>query len=241
MPKVSSVLLLALPAVIVGLVVAGLAALFAPWLVALMVGVVFGLALAWWLHQRAPNAVISAMNVEPLEGSGEYELRNLVDGLCVTHGLAMPKLWLHPSSSANAAVIGRQNSDHHLVVTQGLLDTLDRLELEAVIARELCQVRDSDDVALLWASLVTLPGGGFINRFTERVLDDRLTVETDLEGVALTRYPPGLARALAKLNNGGAIDVPAATTHLWLVAPDGTQSSPAHPAVVERIDTLLEL
>jgi len=77
-----------------------------------------------------------------------------------------------------------------------------------------------------------------------RVLDPRRDVDADAAGVRLTRYPPGLASALAKLRDAGTV-VPAATratAPLWLAAPLADDAArrrfDLHPPLDERIRVL---
>ena len=79
-------------------------------------------------------------------------------------------------------------------------------------------------------------------RLTTHVLDTALgtpAVAVDASGVAITRYPPGLAAALEKLRADGASvrAGSAATSHLWVVPPDPT----LQPPLEERIEALREL
>jgi heat shock protein HtpX len=99
-------------------------------------------------------------------------------------------------------------------VTAGLLAELDRIELEAVLAEELIQVRHHE----------TLPATVLAATFglgrSIAIPGDRDT-QADLAAVALTRYPPALAAALEKLDaKGSAVSgQPSSMAHLWLADP----------------------
>jgi heat shock protein HtpX len=120
------------------------------------------------------------------------------------------------------------------VVTRGLLDGLERIELEGVLAHELAHVKALDSrIGTVAAALAPLGTWAV----TTAVGEDREEA-ADAAGVAFTRYPPGLLRALEKLAGGptGLRTGAKATAHLWLV-PDPASG----PALDHRIAALREL
>ena len=142
-------------------------------------------------------------------------------------GVPVPTLAVAPSSAANATAFGRRSDRSTLVVTQGLLDALNRIELEAVVARLLTQIRDGRAAylttavttvgfpALLWPALWPL-----VQARTEREASTGSDFDDDAEAVRLTRYPPGLADALETMSaNGVRTDAPRVTWPLWLADP----------------------
>jgi Zn-dependent protease with chaperone function len=118
-----------------------------------------------------------------------------------------------------------------------LLSELDRVELEAVLAEELIQVRRGE----------TLPATVLVATFglgrAVAVPADR-DVAADQAAVALTRYPPALASALEKLDAKGAevAGQPRYMAHLWLADP-GNPPRPGRGRLPlrERIEALREL
>lgn len=71
-------------------------------------------------------------------------LHNIVDGLCIAGGLPKPSIRLIVDDAPNAMAAGRSHRHATLAVTTGLLERLDRLELEAVVAHELCRIKNND-------------------------------------------------------------------------------------------------
>ncbi len=67
-----------------------------------------------------------------------------VENLCIGAGLPMPQVHVIEDSAPNAFATGRDPAHSHVVVTRGLLDKLDRLELEGVIAHELSHIGNHD-------------------------------------------------------------------------------------------------
>lgn len=84
--------------------------------------------------------------------SGAHEIKEkdnpllfrTVENLCIGAGLPMPKIYLIDDSAPNAFATGRDPNHAVVCVTRGLLNKLDKLELEGVIAHELCHIKDYD-------------------------------------------------------------------------------------------------
>lgn len=71
-------------------------------------------------------------------------LYRLVENLCITAGLPLPKIYLIPDTSLNAFATGRDPAHASIAVTQGLIDHLENEELEGVIAHELSHIKNYD-------------------------------------------------------------------------------------------------
>ncbi len=88
-------------------------------------------------------AIASAGGVEIGENEN-FELRNIVENLARTAGIPMPKLFISPDPSANAFACGRDPNNANVCVNQGLLDILNKNELEGVLAHELSHIKNRD-------------------------------------------------------------------------------------------------
>lgn len=86
------------------------------------------------------------------EGAGP-ELHNLIENLAITAGVPKPKIYLIQSPALNAFATGRDPAHASIAVTTGLLERLDRAELEGVLAHELSHVRNFD---IRFATLVAV-------------------------------------------------------------------------------------
>lgn len=170
-------------------------------------------------------------------------LANLLEGLCTTHGLNEPAVHVVETPAINAATVGLGRATAHLVLTRGALSGLDRLELEAVIARELCEIRRGRDGATVLASVARLPAGTlFTNRLWGRLRDDRTATTIDLEAVRLTSYPPALVSALSRAADAPTVDAVAAVAHLWFLGPqDASAVAGTQPPITQRLDVLREV
>jgi heat shock protein HtpX len=220
--------------VTVALVVAGLAAFGL--LVTLVLGLGVGGLGAGLVVGFAPGlgerAALRDAGAEPADPERWPRYHNLVDGLCQTAGLPAPRLYVAESEAANAFSVGRDPQRAALVVTRGLLASLNRVELEGVLAHELTHVWSwGARLATLGVALGRVPG------LLRLLAPPRREFDADEGGARLTRYPPGLASALRKLADGGQPPDRPGLRHLWIMAPgDAT-----HPPVAERIAALQEL
>ncbi len=221
---------------VAGAIVGVLVALFTPlgwWVMPIALAAACGLAATWLAvgERRLRNALFGASS-KVCDFDDEPRLANVVDGVCLLVGVQAPALVVAPSSGANAAAFGRQSERSTVVVTQGLLDSLNRIELEAVVARLLAQIRDGRSAylttavttvglpALLWTSLWP-----FVQARLEREASTGNDFDDDAEAVRLTRYPPGLADALETMS--GAVvrtDAPRVTWPLWLADPRAAET-----------------
>jgi heat shock protein HtpX len=81
---------------------------------------------------------------DPLERGDDPGLYNLLENLCISRGLATPKLRILETEAPNAFASGIRPDQQTITVTRGLLDALDERELEAVLAHELTHIRNGD-------------------------------------------------------------------------------------------------
>jgi heat shock protein HtpX len=109
--------------------------------------------LSYWYSDKI---VLSMSGASPIEKKDNPELYRLVENLCITAGLPLPRIYIIQEQQPNAFATGRDPKHSAIAVTQGLLDRLDRAELEGVIAHELAHVGDRD--TLLQTAVVVLTG-----------------------------------------------------------------------------------
>lgn len=222
-------------------VVAGVIAWFAGGAIAaVVVFVVLAAALAVWARyagERLVDRGLRRIGSVPADQVRHARLCNLADGLSTTAGLSVPRLEVVDADGLNALAAGGKAGTGVLAVTTGLLRELELIELEAVLAEMLVQIRRGDVIpATMTVAMFGLGRG--LAAPPER---DALA---DLAGVTLTRYPPALASALEKLDAKGT-DVPgapASMAHLWLADPRrSAERDAARLPLRERIEALREL
>jgi heat shock protein HtpX len=108
---------------------------------------------SYWFSDKI---VLSMYRAQPVEKNTNPTLWNVVENLAITAGLPMPKLYIIPDAQPNAFATGRNKEHAAVAVTSGLLQILDKTELEGVIAHELSHIGNRD--MLLSTVVVVLVG-----------------------------------------------------------------------------------
>ena len=109
---------------------------------------------AVWSYYTGDRAVLLATGAKPLAdasaaatGDDRLKLRqleNIVDEMAIAGGLPRPRIYIVPDPDPNAFATGRDPAHASIAVTRGLLDALDREELQGVIAHEMSHIRNFD-------------------------------------------------------------------------------------------------
>jgi heat shock protein HtpX len=104
----------------------------------------------------------SATDSKPLERSENKRVYNLVENLCISRGMTMPKVRVIDDDSLNAFASGIGERSYSVSLSRGIIDKLNDEELEAVIAHELTHIRNRD-VRLLIISVIFVGIFSFIS------------------------------------------------------------------------------
>jgi heat shock protein HtpX len=131
------VALLAAASIAMGIVL-GLPYPFAPLLI------IPFLIIALIMYYRSPQVALAISQARGVTKDEEPELYRTVENLCIGAGLPMPKVYVIEDGSPNAFATGRDPDHAAIAVTRGLLQKLDKLELEGVIAHELSHIGNYD-------------------------------------------------------------------------------------------------
>jgi heat shock protein HtpX len=149
--------------VIVGaLVFAGALGFLFSWLIAgngwvgLVVALAISAALSYYSYRSGYRVVLATSRAREVTHEEEPRLHNVVEGLAIAAGLPKPRVYVVPEQAPNAFATGPNPQNSHVAVTRGLLDTMNRVELEGVVAHEMSHVRDRD--ILLGTVVATLVG-----------------------------------------------------------------------------------
>ncbi|MCS3761404.1 M48 family metallopeptidase [Bradyrhizobium centrosematis] len=125
------------------------------------------IVIAYFFHQSMIDAVTGGHDVTRQE---EPRLYNLLENLCISRGITMPKLKIMDSPALNAFATGLNPRQYSITVTTGLLDTLNDKEIEAVLGHELTHIKNGDVqlmvVAVIIAGVVGFFGELFFRLFT---------------------------------------------------------------------------
>lgn len=264
---IGAVVVIGLAASIGGLISGTIAATVTAAVIALVVVIVIGLSTRVFGYRWLVASTASRPLVE-----GEHpRLANLIDGLGLAAGVDPPDVRVVDDDAMNAAVVATRPGSATIIVTGGLADGLDRIELEGVIGVLLARIRSGEAersarIALRLGAPVLLAGslwrrlpglgsavlavlGPIWGPIMRRAVPAETFIAADCAGALMTRYPPALIAAYEKIDRAATV-TPAAVAgaaHLWIVNPmSGLASARAHrfsthPPLDERIALLKEL
>lgn len=257
-------------------------------------GLILALIIATFMsfagYYYSDKIILAMSRARPVKKEEFPHLYNVAEGLSIAAGLPVPKMYIIEDSAPNAFATGRNPEHSAVAVTTGLLEKLNRVELEGVIGHEMSHIKNYDillatlagvmvgTVALLSDWLLRSfwwrrrsrdeEGGGnrfgvilalialilailapLIAQLIRLAISRHREFLADANGALLTRYPPGLASALAKLAaDREPLEVAnKATAHLYIINPlkdiGGRINNlfDTHPPIEERIRRLKEM
>jgi len=121
---------------------------------ALPIAVAFSGASAATSYFAGDKIVLGQSQARELKDGEEPQLRNIVDTLAIGLGIQAPKLYVIEDAAPNAFATGRDPKHASIAVTRGLLDKLDRTELEGVIGHEMSHVANRDIRVMLLVTVL---------------------------------------------------------------------------------------
>jgi heat shock protein HtpX len=123
-------------------------------------GTALWIVIAYFFHQSLIDALTGGREVSRADAPRLY---NLLENLCISRGITMPKLKLMESEALNAFATGMSRKQYAITVTSGLLDRLDDAEVESVLGHELTHIRNGDVRMMVIAVIIA----GAISFFAE--------------------------------------------------------------------------
>jgi heat shock protein HtpX len=241
------------------------------------------------LYYNSDKLALRATGSVPADPDEFRMLHNVVEEVAIAAGTPKPKVYITPSPAPNAFATGRNPENATICVTTGLMDIMNRQELQGVIAHEMAHIRNYD---ILLMTVVSAIGGLIIllrdfflrsmflgGRRRSRKSGGQLGLIllvvgivlaiiapifvamiraaisrqreylADASGAYITRYPEGLAQALAKLRDQHAPLKRASQSnaHLFIASPFGKDRIntaglfSTHPPLEKRIERLNQL
>ena len=125
------------------------------------------IVIAYFFHQSIIDAVTGGEDVTRLQ---QPRLYNLLENLCISRGIPMPKLKVMDSDALNAFATGLNRRQYSVTVTTGLLKALNDQEIEAVLGHELTHIRNGDVQLMVIAVIIAGVVGFFGELFFRLVL-----------------------------------------------------------------------
>jgi heat shock protein HtpX len=123
------------------------------------------IVIAYFFHQNIIDAVTGG---EAVTRQQQPRLYNLLENLCISRGIPMPKLKVMESDALNAFATGLNQRQYAVTVTTGLLDALDDKEIEAVLGHELTHIRNGD-VQMMVIAVIIAGVVGFFGELLYRI------------------------------------------------------------------------
>ena len=126
----------------------------------IIIGISLWFTVAWFSHSAMINA---ATDSKPLARNENKRVYNLVENLCISKGMTVPKINIIGDDSLNAFASGINQKTFSISLSKGIIEKLNDNELEAVIAHELTHIRNRD-VRLLIISIIFVGIFAFISQ-----------------------------------------------------------------------------
>ena len=236
---------------IVGLVVGQL-------LIVAMFAVVASAGVMWNVRRHAEATVLSTVGGRAASETEHARLFNVVEGLCVVGGDQRPSLRVVDVDFPVALAVAMPSSAGTIVVSNGFISRMGRVETEAVMAHLMWRIRSGDTALttylLALSGFLSRMGLSFLSRFiVKKVADERVVLFADLSACQATRYPPALISALEIIFEARAISAGSiGAGPLWFATPalSGGATTGAfnlsslgfvRPSILERIAVLKEI
>ena len=149
-------LLIAGAVLLLGAVGYALGTIWASGPVGLVVASVIAIVMAVGSYRFGDRVVLASARAREVTPEQQPRLHNIVEGLSIAAGIPKPRVYLVPEAALNAFATGRDPEHASIAVTEGLLQSLNRVELEGVVGHELAHVVDRD--ILVGTVVATLAG-----------------------------------------------------------------------------------
>ena len=126
------------------------------------VGTALWIVIAYFFHQTMIDAVTGGQEIQRRDNARLY---SILENLCISRGITMPRLKVMESDALNAFATGMNQKQYSITVTTGLLDRLNDAEIESVLGHELTHIRNGDVRMMVIAVIIA----GVVSFFAELV------------------------------------------------------------------------
>jgi heat shock protein HtpX len=214
-------------------------------------------AFAWSIGRHAEDAVLAALSLTLANEVEHARLFNVVEGLRMSSGDHRPAMYITQSDFPLAFAISEEGSDGNIIVSDGFLRLMDRVETEAVMSHLLWRIRSGDAALIAYLisfhALMSRVGlAGVAQKVIDRSVDSRALIWADISACQATRYPPALISALEKCALSQETASVGIAAPFCFAMPEATSGSThvgsniskvvfARPSLAERIAVLKEI
>jgi len=122
----------------------------------LYVAVIFSVAMSFGSYWWSDKIVLAMSKAKEIDRNSNRDIYNLVENLCITAGLPVPKIYIIQDDALNAFATGRDKNHAVICLTRGIINRLEKVELEGVISHELSHIGNRD--ILLSTIIVVMVG-----------------------------------------------------------------------------------
>jgi len=161
--------------------------------------VIFSILMNFFSYWFSDKIVLKMSGAKPVSKDSHREIYNLTENLCIASGLPLPKIYVIDDPAPNAFATGRNPDNSAVAVTTGLLEMLDKSELEGVIAHELSHIKNRDiligTIVVVLVGFVTLLADFFLRMtifggLNSEERDSRVQIIMIIVGVTLSILAP---------------------------------------------------
>ena len=124
--------------------------------VGLVIALIVAVAMSLGSYFYGDRIVLASTRAQEVSKEEAPRLHNIVEGLAIAAGIPKPRVWIVPEAAPNAYATGRNPEHSHVAVTRGLLEMMNRVELEGVLGHEMAHIVDRD--ILVGTVVATLVG-----------------------------------------------------------------------------------
>jgi heat shock protein HtpX len=137
--------------------------------IAIFIALIVTLTVNYYAYKNSDKLILSISGAyEPKKEEYPY-LINIVEGLSIAAGIPIPKIYVINDSSPNAFATGKDPKNSAIAVTAGLLEKMNRLELEGVVAHEISHIKNYDvrlqTIAVVLVGLIVILGDSLKRSF----------------------------------------------------------------------------
>lgn len=122
----------------------------------LIIALAFSIGTSFISYYNSDKIILSLNNARPANEEQDRLLSSILDGLCIASGLPKPKLYIIEDDSPNAFATGRNPENAVICFTTGIIEKMDKYELEGVMAHELSHIKNYD---ILLSTVVSIFAG----------------------------------------------------------------------------------